>query len=70
MQSYWNMIDELMMVVGIILLITVIDTILTLMEKDQYIKWVNFLGLILILGLVLREIFDFLLSLRSLLHRL
>ncbi|MBE3555444.1 MAG: hypothetical protein IMW85_10760 [Thermicanus sp.] len=70
MQSYWGFIDQLLMLVGVILIITVMDTILTLIEKEQYIKWVNFLGLILILSFILREILDFLHRLRTLLHRL
>ncbi|CCQ97319.1 hypothetical protein CULT_60104 [[Clostridium] ultunense Esp] len=70
MQSYWGFIDQLLLIVAVILLITVMDTILTLIEKEQYIKWVNFLGLILILSLIMREILDFLHSLRTLLHRL
>jgi hypothetical protein len=66
----WNLIDQLILITGIIILMAIIDTVLTMLKKEHYLNWINFIGISIILGIVLKEIFLFLSDLRRLLHRL
>jgi uncharacterized membrane protein YdcZ (DUF606 family) len=66
----WNLVDQLILITGIIILMAIIDTVLTILKKEHYLNWINFIGIAIILGIVLREIFLFLSDLRRLLHRL
>lgn len=66
----WNLVDQLILITGIIILMAIIDTVLTILKKEHYLNWINFIGIAIILGIVLKEIFLFLSDLRRLLHRL
>lgn len=66
----WNLVDQLILITGIIILMAIIDTVLTILKKEHYLNWINFIGIVIILGIVLKEIFLFLSDLRRLLHRL
>jgi uncharacterized membrane protein YdcZ (DUF606 family) len=66
----WNLVDQLILITGMVILMAIIDTVLTILKKEHYLNWVNIIGIAIILGIVLREIFLFLSDLRRLLHRL
>lgn len=60
--------DTLILLFGLAVAVTIIDAILGAMDKRQFIPWVNLLGLITVLGIVLDHVYRFVLSLKTFLH--
>lgn len=72
---FWKYIDELLIMVGVVIVLTIIDSILLILKvdkdrKDLFMKWFNILGMAIILLIVFKELINILLEFRHFLHRL
>ncbi|MBE3596679.1 MAG: stage III sporulation protein AC [Hydrogenibacillus sp.] len=61
--------NTIIVIFGLAVIVTVLDTVLTALGKETYVPWVNIAGLIIALGIVLDRLLRFMEALKAFFFR-